>query len=189
MDILVMVLVAGATLGLCFLVDKGFTKWFRSAQQHKSGQAVRYGKRTAAVGVVLAALGVAAIVYGVTDGWILIAGGSVLVLMGAFLVARYATFGVYYDDEGFLLSAFGKKSVPYRYEQILGQQLYSQYGGILIELHMDDGRAFQLPMNLEKTEAFLNRAFEKWCEQKGLDPQQQSFHNPDNSCWFPGMEG
>lgn len=189
MDILVIVLVAGATFGICFLADKGFEKLFRRTKQHQSGEAVRYPKNTAAIGLVLAALGVAAIVYGITDGWILSAAGGVLVLMGIALVVRYATFGVFYDDEGFLLSTFGKKSAFYRYEQIKGQQLYNQYGSILVELHLDDGRALQMPMNLMKTEAFLQRAFQKWCDQKGIDPQQQAFYDPDNSCWFPNMEG
>ena len=138
---------------------------------------------------MLGALGVAAIVYGFTDGWILSAGGGILLLLGLGLMVRYATFGVFYDEEGFLLSVFGKKNTLYRYEQILGQQLYNQYGGILVELHLDDGRAVQLPLNLVHTEAFLERAFQKWCEQKGIDPQQQSFYDPENSCWFPNMEG
>ena len=189
MDILVIILVAGATFGVCFLVDKGFTRLFRQTKQHQSGEAVRYPKNTAAIGLVLTALGIAAIVYGITDGWILSAAGGILVLLGLGLVVRYATFGVFYDEEGFFLSSFGKKGTLYRYEQIQGQQLYSQYGGTLIELHLNDGRAFQLPMNLVKTEAFLERAFQKWCAQKGIDPQQQDFHDPANSCWFPTMEG
>ena len=39
--------------GVCFLLDKGFTKVFRGQVQHKSGLAVKVSKRYASFGILL----------------------------------------------------------------------------------------------------------------------------------------
>ena len=70
-------------------------------------------------------LGLAAIFSGLTNGWILIAGGSIILVVGIALVVYYMTFGVFYDQESFLVTTFGKRSIVYRYGQITGQQLYN----------------------------------------------------------------
>ena len=41
MDFLIVIAVMAAAFGLFFLIDKGFTKLFRSKAQHKSGKSVR----------------------------------------------------------------------------------------------------------------------------------------------------
>ncbi|MBE6924499.1 MAG: hypothetical protein E7466_04585 [Ruminococcaceae bacterium] len=185
-----MVVIAGVTFGLCFLVDRLFTKTFRGKKQHESGLAVRLNKKYGAFGLILFALGVAAIFAGINgSGWPIIVGGSVVLLLGVGLVVYYLTFGVYYDDEGFVLTTFGKRSTTYRYEQIQGQLLYNSYGNILIELHMEDGRTVGLQAGMKGVYPFMDKAFYKWCAQKGLEPGDCDFHDPDNSLWFPMMEG
>ena len=54
-------LVAAVIFGICFLVDKAFTKLFRSKAQHRSGMAVRANKRYGLFGVILTVLGIMAI--------------------------------------------------------------------------------------------------------------------------------
>ena len=44
MQVLIVILVVAGTFGLCFLLDKGYTKLFRSKAQHMSGKAVRLTK-------------------------------------------------------------------------------------------------------------------------------------------------
>ena len=61
MSVVFILLVAAAVFGLCFAVDKLFTKLFRSRAQHRSGMAVRASKRYGAFGVILMVLGVAAL--------------------------------------------------------------------------------------------------------------------------------
>ena len=49
--------------------------------------------------------------------------------VGIGLTVYYMTFGVFYDEDTFLYSTFGKKSVTYRYGQIREQRLYVITGG------------------------------------------------------------
>lgn len=183
------ILVAGGTLLLCWLIDKGFTKLFRSKPQHKSGKSVRVSRHYASVGLILFVLGVAALLAGDTEQWLLWAGGVLLMILGCGFVIYYMTFGVFYDDEGFVLATFGKKSTFYRYQDIEAQQLYNSYGSIIVELYMVDGRAVQLQANMKDVYPFLDHAFAGWLRQKGRLAEDCPFHDPDNSCWFPPLEG
>ena len=67
-----MILAAALTFGICFLLDKGYTKLFRSRQQHRSGLAVRVNKRYATFGIILILLGVIALsgTLGVPFSWL-----------------------------------------------------------------------------------------------------------------------
>lgn len=188
MDFLTVALVIGGTFGLCFLVDKGFTKVFRGKPQHSTGQAVRLSKRYGTIGIILVVLGIAAILSGLSNTWVLVAGGIVLILLGAALVVYYMTFGVFYDDESFILTTFGRKSVTYRFSQIKAQQLYAAYGNLLIELHLTDGRSVQLQAGMEGVYPFLDKAFAAWLRQTGRREEDCPFHDPQNSCWFPKVE-
>lgn len=183
-------IVCALTFGLCFLVDKGFTKKFRSQKQHQSGLSVRLNKKYGAFGLILMALGVAAIFAGINgSGTAMWLGGAVVALVGVGLLVYYMTFGVFYDDDGFVLTTFGKRSTTYRYSQIRGQLLYNAYGNILIELHMEDGRTVGLQAGMTGVYPFLDKAFFSWCEQRGISPRSCEFHDPENSLWFPTMEG
>lgn len=184
------IIVAALTFGACFLVDKVFTKKFRGKAQHASGLSVRLNKKYGAFGLILFALGLAAIFAGINgSGLVLGIGGGVVLLVGVGLVVYYMTFGVFYDDDCFVLTTFGKRSSTYRYKQIKGQLLYNSYGNILIELHMDDGRTVGLQAGMKGVYPFLDKAFSRWCDQKGIQPESCQFHDPDNSLWFPMMEG
>lgn len=188
MEFVVILLVAAATFGVCFLADRGFTRLFRGKEQHRSGRSVRLNKRYGSFGLILAVIGLAALISG--DGMILVGGGAVVLLIGAALVVYYMTFGIYYDDDSFILTTFGKKSITYCYRDIRGQLLYAVAGGnVLIELHMEDGRTVGLQANMEGAYPFLDAAFAGWCAQKGISKETCDFHDPENSCWFPSLEG
>jgi len=189
MEYIGVAVVAAAVFGICFLVDKGFTKLFRSQAQHMSGTAVRLNKKYGAFGLILFVLGLAGIFAGLGDGWLLIAGGAMVVVLGIGLVVYYMTFGVFYDDNSFILTTFGKKSKTYAYREIQAQQLYNSYGHIVIELHMNDGRTVQLQAGMSGVYPFLDKAFDAWCCQKNIRREDCGFYDPDNSCWFPPVEG
>ena len=55
-------LVIVLTFALCFAVDKGYTKLFRSKKQHQSGLSLRQNKRYGSMGIVLVAMGIAAMI-------------------------------------------------------------------------------------------------------------------------------
>ena len=189
MEFVAIALIAALVFGVCYLVDKGYQKVFRSKAQHASGLSVRLNKRYATIGIVLFLLGVTAIFAGVGGYVVLIFGGAIVLLMGVALIVYYMTFGIFYDEEGFVLSTFGKRSIVYRYDQIAGQLLYNASGNILIELHMKDGRSVNLQSTMTGVYPFLDKAFENWCRQTNVDPADCDFHDPDNSLWFPIVEG
>ena len=182
-------LVAAVIFGICYLVDKTFSKLFRSKAQHRSGMAVRANKRYGLFGVVLTILGILAICVGVTDGPVLLWGGVIVLLMGIALTVYYLSFGIFYDGESMLLQSFGKKDVTHYYRDIVGQKLYLIQGGnIVVELHMADGTAVSVQSAFEGVYPFLDTAFAGWCLQTGRDPLSCDFHDPSQSLWFPRVE-
>ena len=189
MTFFLILLIAAAVFGLCFAVDKAFTKCFRSKAQHRSGKAVRANKRYGLFGVILSVLGIMAICVGIADGSVLLWGGIIVLLMGLGLAVYYLSFGVFYDGETFLLSRFGKKDVIYRFSDIQGQKLYLVQGGnVIIELHMTGGGIVSLQSTMDGVYPFLDTAFAAWCLQTGRDPQSCDFHDPSQSLWFPTVE-
>ena len=189
MTVILILLIAAAVFGVCFLVDRAFAKLFRSKAQHRSGKAVRANKRYGLFGVILSVLGIMAICVGIADGSVLLWGGIIVLLMGLGLAVYYLSFGVFYDGETFLLSRFGKKDVIYRFSDIQGQKLYLVQGGnVIIELHMTGGGIVSLQSTMDGVYPFLDTAFAAWCLQTGRDPQSCDFHDPSQSLWFPTVE-
>lgn len=187
MQYLIMIVVAVFTLGICFAADKGFTRVFRSKPQHNSGRSVRVNRKYAVAGILLVVLGLASLFH-LGDSKLFLIGGILLIPTGIFLIIYYMSFGIYYDEDGFLYSSFGKKSVTFEYGQIRGQQLYNASGNIVIELHMDDGSTVSLQAGMPGIYPFLDEAFTGWCRQTEHDPNHCSFHDPANTCYFPPME-
>ena len=183
------ILVAAAVFGICFAVDKGFTKSFRNQVQHKSGLSVRLSKRYAVFGLFLTVIGILAVCVGLTDESVLLWGGVIVLLMGFGLITYYMTFGIFYDADSFILTTFGKKSVVYSFSDIQEQKLYVVQGGsTLVELHLSDGRAVSIHTRMDGAYPFLNHAFSAWCRQTGRNPEDCEFHDPSNSIWFPMEE-
>ena len=182
-------LVAALMFGLCFAIDKGFTKLFRNRAEHKSGLSLRLHKRFATVGVILSVLSIAGLMASIENGVAMMIGSLIILIVGVGLIVYYMTFGIYYDQETFLLSTFGKKTISYRFDQIRNQKLYSlQGGGVIVELHMADGNTVQILSTMPQYDRFLDHAFQRWCHQKGMDPANCAFHDPANSLWFPNLE-
>lgn len=189
MNILMTVLAAAITFGVCYVVDKRFTTSFRSKAQHQSGLAVRVNKRYGVFGVGLTAVGVLAICVGITGSLALLIGGIIVLIMGICLAVYYLTHGIFYDGESFLVASFRKQDRVYRYEEIKEQKLYLvQGGGIIVELYMNNGSSVSLQSSMDGVYLFLDTAFAGWCLQKGIDPQDCDFHDPGNSLWFPQSE-
>ena len=182
-------IVAALIFGICYLVDKAFTKLFRSKAQHRSGKAVRLSKRYGIFGVMLCVLGVLAMSVGSSAEPVLFWGGVIVLLMGISLAVYYLSFGIFYNEDTFLQSRFGRKDVAYTYEQILSQKLYLVQGGnIIVELHLADGNAVSLQSSMDGIYPFLDFAFAAWCRQTGRDPESCPFHDPSQSLWFPAAE-
>lgn len=182
-------ILAALVFGVCFLVDKGFSKLFRGKTQHSSGLAVRLSKRFALFGLLLMAVGTLSIVTGITQSSLLLIGGIFVLLIGLGLAVHYLTFGIFYDDDTFLQSAFGRKSVVRNFRDIVGQQLYVVQGGnVIVELHMADGSAVGIQSSMDGAVAFLDHAFAAWCRLNGRAPESCEFHDPAGNRWFPGIQ-
>lgn len=190
MGIVSIILVAAVVFGLCYLVDKGFTKAFRGTVQHQSGKSVRLTKRYGSIGIVMFAVGVAAVFLGMNEAeWVLVGGGCILVLGGIALVIAYLSFGIYYDEDSFVFSKFGKPSITYYFKNICSQQLYIAGGNIVVELHMKDGSHFQVHAGMTGMYDFMDHAFAAWLQQTGSKLENCTWYDPNNSCWFPPYEG
>ena len=190
MNFLKILLVGAVTFFLCFLLDKGFTGIFRNKPQHQTGRSVRLSQRYGSIGLLLVVLSVVAIFQGWNSSKILLFCGGGVGLLGVGLIVYYMSFGIYYDEDSFVLTTFGKKSATYAYKAIQGQKLYRIAGGsILMELYLEGGRTVTLQSNMKGIYLFLDAAFSSWCSQKGIEPSDCSFHDPENSCWFPSVEG
>ena len=185
----VFILVAAATFGICYLFDKGFQKYFRNKKQHRSGLAVRLPKVYSIAGVLLSVLGAISLITGITEHNILLYGGLLVLLLGVCLCIYHLSFGIFYDEDSFVHTTFGKKDVTYRYSDILGQKLYVITGGsIVVELHMADGKAVSVQSTMNGAYPFLDAAFAGWCRLKAIDPQACEFHDPANHLWFPSED-
>ena len=189
MRLILYVVVIAATFGLCYLFDHGFQKHFRSKKQHHSGMAVRLNKMYSIAGVLLSVLGVIAMVAGSAEGSILLYGGIMVLLLGIGLCVYHLSYGIFYDDDSFIYTSFGKKEITYRYSDILMQKLYVITGGsLVVELHMTDGKAISVQTTMNGAYPFLDTAFAGWCRQKGITPEHCAFHDPANHLWFPQEE-
>ena len=189
MQLFPVLVIAAIIFGICYLIDKSFTKAFRSKAQHKSGLAIRANKRYGVFGIGLCCIGILAIATGISDGPVLIYGGIFVLLMGIGLSIYYLTFGVFYNEDSLLYSRFGKKDLTYFYKDIAGQKLYLIQGGsVVIELHMTDGSTVSVQSSMDGVYPFLDTAFDGWCRQTGRDPESCEFHDPSQSLWFPTVE-
>ena len=188
MQLIPLLLIVAVIFAICYLVDKTFSKLFRSKAQHRSGLAVRISKTYGIIGTVLIILGVLAVITP-DSGYLLLVGGILVLIMGASLAAYYLTKGIFYDGESFLVSGLMKKGRTYSYRQIREQRLYLIQGGsIVVDLIMDDGSSVSLQSTMSGVYPFLDTAFAGWCLQTGRDPQSCDFHDPSKHWWFPHEE-
>ena len=189
MQALGILIVAAIVFLLCWIVDKLFSKLFRSKAQQRSGMAVRANKRSGVFGVILSVLGILGIVAGIRGERLLLWCGIIVLLMGAALATHYLSFGIFYDGESYLLCRFGRKSEEHRFSQIVSQRLYAVTGGsTVIELALEDGSTLTLQSTMDGVYPFMDTAFAGWCMQTGHTIAECSFYDPSKSWWFPHEE-
>ena len=183
-------LVIAATFLVMFLLDRGLTKLFRSRDQHRSGTAVRLKKHYGILSLALMILGLLGIVTFFTDRNLILLLGGILVLPGgAVLGIYYLTHGIFYDNDSFLYTSFGNRSVCCRYGDIQAQKLYEIQGGtLLVELHMADGRTVSVQTNMEGASTFLSKAAHARMRQLGLNSHECPWFDESKGQWFPPVE-
>ena len=104
-------------------------------------------------------------------------------IFGVILLCTYFSFVIYYDDEGFLYKAWGHGKQEFRYSQIRGQRSLLTRGGVNTILFVGK-EEINLYSAMQNLNAFLSKAFFKWCAAKGIDPDSVE-KNPRMATYFP----
>ena len=173
---------------ICFLIDTLFKLIFPKSRLEKSKQVVRPPRRSAVIGVILTFAGAAMLVKLLPEksDVLFLIGSIVAVIFGVILLCTYFSIAIYYDDEGFLYKAWGHGKKTYHYNQIRGQRSLMTRGGINTILFVGEDE-ISLYSAMQNLGAFLNKAFFRWCDAKGIDPDSIE-NNPRMLTYFPDPE-
>ena len=118
-----------------------------------------------------------------TPDTLFLIGSAVAVIFGVLLLCTYFSVVIYYDDEGFLYKAWGHGKKEFRYSQIKGQRSLLTRGGVNTILFVGN-EEINLYSAMQNLNAFLSKAFFKWCAAKGIDPDTIE-NNPRMATYFP----
>ena len=170
---------------ICFLIDTLFKLIFPKSRLEKSKQVVRPPRRSAVIGVILTFAGAVMLVKLLPEksDVLFLIGSIVAVIFGVILLCTYFSIAIYYDDEGFLYKAWGHGKKEFRYSQIKGQRSLLTRGGVNTILFVGD-EEINLYSAMQNLNAFLSKAFFKWCAAKGIDPDTVE-NNPRMATYFP----
>ena len=185
MRLILVVAICAFVFLICFLIDTLFKLIFPKSKLEKSKQAVRPPRRSAVIGVILTFAGAAMLVKLLpekTDVLFLI-GSIVAIIFGVILLCTYFSVVIYYDDEGFLYKVWGHGKKEFRYSQIKGQRSLLTRGGVNTILFVGD-EEINLYSAMQNLNAFLSKAFFKWCAARGIDPDSVE-NNPRMATYFP----
>ena len=168
-----------------FLVDLLLRKLFPKEKIEKSKQVVHLPRRQAIFGIILTFAAIVVFVRSLPQKMDvpLLLGGIAALLIGAGLLVNYCSFSIYYDDETFLYRDLRHKKTLYHYSQIRGQRSLLTRSGVNTELFVG-GESLQLYSAMQGLDAFLNKAFFRWCSAKGIDPDSVE-NNPRMLTYFP----
>ena len=182
---LFVLIVCAAVFLVCFLIDTLFKLIFPKSRLEKSKQVVRPPRRSAVIGVILTFAGAAMLVKLLPEksDVLFLIGSIVAVIFGVILLCTYFSIAIYYDDEGFLYKAWGHGKKEFRYSQIKGQRSLLTRGGVNTILFVGD-EEINLYSAMQNLNAFLSKAFFKWCAAKGVDPDTVE-NNPRMATYFP----
>lgn len=153
-----------------------------------SKQAVRPARRSATFGVILLFVPVVVLLFFMPKGGdtLLLIGCIAALIFGVILLVNYFSVTIYYDNEKFLYKTLRGGKKEFHYSQIRGQRSLMTRGGINTILFVGD-EEINLYSSMQNLNAFLNKAFYRWCAAKGIDPDSVE-NNPRMFTWFPDPE-
>lgn len=187
MKIAALLILCALVFLVCWLVDLGLRKLFPKTELEKGKNVVRPSRKNAIFGVVLTFAAAAVALFRLTEepDVLLTVGCAVAFVMGVILLVTYFSFAIYYDDEKFLLVERRKKR-EFRYDEIRGQRTLMTRGGYNSILFAGDAE-INLYSSMQNVNVFLGKAFFRWCDAKGIDPDGIE-NNPRMMTWFPDPE-
>ena len=188
MKIWMIVAVCAFVFLVCFLLDTLFKRLFPKSKLEKSKTAVRPARRSATFGVILLFVPVVVLLFFMPEGGdtLLLIGCIAALIFGIILLVNYFSVTIYYDDEKFLYKTLRGGKKEFHYGQIRGQRSLMTRGGINTILFVG-GEEINLYSSMQNLNAFLNKAFYRWCAEKGIDPDSVE-NNPRMFTWFPDPE-
>ena len=187
MQYVLYILLIAVIFGLVALVDFLLKKLFPKEGAMKSGKAVRMPRYSAILGIIMTGLGFVALLFLPLEGENFLMLGCVLVLvMGGYLVINYARFGIFYDEEQFTYRTLTRRAKTYRYSDIQGQRSFVAKSGLNTMLYAA-GDEIRLYSAMQGMGDFLNKAFYRWCDQTGVDPDSVE-NDPAMLLFFPDPE-
>ncbi len=177
-------LLIAVIFGLIALFDKLFHLIFPKNSTQKQGKSVRLPRRSMVFGVLLTVFSVVLLLFlpEKTEIFLRIGAGIVL-LMGIYLLVSFFRFAIFYDEEQFIYRTLTRKARTYRYSEIEGQRSFVAKSGINTSLYAA-GDEIRLYSAMQGLSDFLNKAFFRWCEQTGTDPDTVE-NNPTMLQFFP----
>ena len=187
MQYVLYILLVAVIFGLVALVDLLLKKLFPQNETIKRGNAVRMPRYSSILGLIMTLLAVIALLFLPLEGETLLWIGCIVVLlMGVYLLVNYNRFGIFYDEEQFIYRALTKKAKTYRYAEIESQRSFIAKSGYNTILYVA-GDEIQLYGAMQGLGSFLNKAFFRWCDQKGIDPDTVE-NDPAALVFFPAPE-
>ena len=172
-----------AVFGICFLVDM-LIKALRR-KNHAPQACVRPPRKSAVFGILLIFFPLMVLLWWMPpEGDTLLLVGSIIVLvMGIVLLVSHFSVGICYDDDSFTYRSLGKKPMRYTYDQIRGQRSLLTKSGVNTTLFVGND-TIVLYEAMQGASTFLSKAFFRWCQAKGIDPDAVE-NNPRMLTWFP----
>ena len=179
-------IVCAAVFLICFLIDTLLKALRPKSKLETSKTCVRPARRSALFGVVLTVLPVFVLLRCGFSETLLSVGCVGAFLIGVILLVSYFSVVIFYDEETFLYKTLRGVKKEYHYSQIRGQRSLMTRGGIQTVLFVADEQ-IELNSSMQNLNAFLGKAFHKWCAVKGIDADTVE-NNPRMFTWFPDPE-
>ena len=177
------VLLIAVVFGLIALIDFIFGKLFPKPEVMKSGNVVRMPRYSFILGLIISFFAIVAILYLPMEEKLLWWGSWIVLLMGSYLLVNFWRFGIFYDDEGFLYRPLFTKARRYADRDIRAQRSILARSGINTTLYVGED-ALQLYSAMQGLGDFLSKAFYRWCDETGTDPDTVE-NNPRMLHFFP----
>ena len=185
MQYVFLLIIAVLVFGVCFLIDLLVKKLRPKSDLEKGKQVVRLPRRSAIWGVILVLFPLVVLLFWLPPegDTMLTIGCAVAMVFGAILLIQFGSFAIHYDDTQFMYRDLRHKKKIYTYDQIRGQQSLMTRGGIQSTLFVSED-VIEVYSAMQGLGDFLSKAFFRWCEAKGIDPDSVE-NNPHMLTYFP----
>ncbi len=178
---LFLILFAAFVFGLCFGVDKGSARLLRKAKNRTS---VRLPLRYPLLSVLAFVCALIVGVHGIRSKSPLFLIAAVCFLgVGIYGLYAYHNMRITYNKEGFFFQN-GRFSKKFSFGDIAYQRVAITRRGCCLVLCTQEEEVV-LYSNMQGFSPFLEAAYLGYCRAKGLDPEAQPWHDPEEHRWFP----